>query len=182
MIPRPASQRPPLLADPRQPGARSHPARHEPATIDHRGPEFGRLGLKVLAGIQQIFRTRHPVVIYLASGHGRVGAALVTLSPGDAVLMYETGPFRPAVEEARRAHRPRAGIPPRCPASMRATGLPWSWRKGVQADLIEQRLRADTGHAIKAVCVVHNETSTGVTSDASPRCAVPSTRRSAWRC
>ena len=134
-------------------------------TIDHRGPEFGRLGLKVLAGIQQIFRTRHPVVIYPASGTGAWEAALVnTLSPGDAVLMYETGHFASLWKKLAE----RIGLVPEflaLPGIDAATGLPWSWRKGVQADLIEQRLRADTGHAIKAVCVVHNETSTGVTSD-----------------
>jgi len=134
-------------------------------TIDHRGPEFGRLGLKVLAGIQQIFRTRHPVVIYPASGTGAWEAALVnTLSPGDAVLMYETGHFASLWKKLAE----RIGLAPEflaLPGIDAATGLPWSWRKGVQADLIEQRLRADTGHAIKAVCVVHNETSTGVTSD-----------------
>ena len=134
-------------------------------TIDHRGPEFGRLGLKVLAGIQQVFRTRHPVVIYPASGTGAWEAALVnTLSPGDAVLMYETGHFASLWKKLAE----RLGLKPEflaLPGIDAATGLPWSWRKGVQADLIEARLRADTSHAIKAVCVVHNETSTGVTSD-----------------
>ncbi len=134
-------------------------------TIDHRGPEFGRLGLKVLAGIQQIFRTRHPVVIYPASGTGAWEAALVnTLSAGDAVLMYETGHFASLWKKLAE----RLGLKPEflaLPGVDAATGLPWSWRKGVQADMIEARLRADTGHAIKAVCVVHNETSTGVTSD-----------------
>ena len=134
-------------------------------TIDHRGPEFGRLGLKVLSGIQQVFRTRHPVVIYPASGTGAWEAALVnTLSPGDAVLMYETGHFASLWKKLAE----RLGLKPEflaLPGIDAATGLPWSWRKGVQADLIEARLRADTSHAIKAVCVVHNETSTGVTSD-----------------
>jgi alanine-glyoxylate transaminase/serine-glyoxylate transaminase/serine-pyruvate transaminase len=134
-------------------------------TIDHRGPEFGRLGLKVLAGMQQVFRTRHPVVIYPASGTGAWEAALVnTLSPGDAVLMFETGHFASLWKKLAE----RIGLKPEflaVPGTDAATGLPWSWRRGVQADLIEARLRADTGHAIKAVCVVHNETSTGVTSD-----------------
>ena len=134
-------------------------------TIDHRGPEFGRLGLKVLSGIQQVFRTRHPVVIYPASGTGAWEAALVnTLSPGDAVLMYETGHFASLWKKLAE----RLGLKPEflaLPGIDAATGLPWSWRKGVQPDLIEARLRADTGHSIKAVCVVHNETSTGVTSD-----------------
>ena len=134
-------------------------------TIDHRGPEFGALGRKVLAGIQQIFRTRHPVVIYPASGTGAWEAALVNvLSPGDAVLMFETGHFASLWHKMAL----RLGITPEflaVPGTDAATGLPWSWRRGVQAELIEQRLRADAGHAIKAVCVVHNETSTGVTSD-----------------
>ncbi len=134
-------------------------------TIDHRGPEFGRLGLKVLAGIQQVFRTRHPVVIYPASGTGAWEAALVnTLSPGDAVLMVETGHFATLWKKLAE----RIGLAPEflaLPGLDAATGLPWAWRRGVPAELIEQRLCADAGHAIKAVCVVHNETSTGVTSD-----------------
>ena len=134
-------------------------------TIDHRGPEFGRLGLKVLSGMQQIFRTKHPVVIYPASGTGAWEAALVnTLSPGDALLMYETGHFATLWKKLAE----RLGLRPEflaVPGTDAATGLPWSWRRGVQAELIEARLRADAGHAIKAVCVVHNETSTGVTSD-----------------
>ncbi|NKI97647.1 aminotransferase class V-fold PLP-dependent enzyme [Rhizobacter sp. SG703] len=134
-------------------------------TIDHRGPEFGVLGLKVLSGIQQVFRTRHPVVIYPASGTGAWEAALANvLSPGDAVLMYETGHFASLWQKMAL----RLGLKPEflaLPGTDAQTGLPNSWRHGVQADLIEQRLRADAGHQIKAVCVVHNETSTGVTSD-----------------
>ncbi|KQU68405.1 MULTISPECIES: alanine--glyoxylate aminotransferase family protein [unclassified Rhizobacter] len=134
-------------------------------TIDHRGPEFGVLGLKVLSGIQQVFRTRHPVVIYPASGTGAWEAALANvLSPGDAVLMYETGHFASLWQKMAL----RLGLKPEflaLPGIDALTGLPNSWRHGVQADLIEQRLRADAGHQIKAVCVVHNETSTGVTSD-----------------
>ena len=134
-------------------------------TIDHRGPEFALLGKKVLAGLQQVFKTVHPVVIYPASGTGAWEAALVNvMSPGDAVLMFETGHF------ASLWHRMalRLGLKPEflsVPGTDEATGLPWSWRRGVQADLIEQRLRADAGHAIKAVCIVHNETSTGAVSD-----------------
>ncbi len=133
-------------------------------TIDHRGPEFGALGLKVLEGIRKIFKTSHPVVIYPASGTGAWEAALAnTMSPGDHVLMYETGHF------ASLWHRlaTRLGINAEVLAlpGEDDTGLPVSWRHGVQADLIEKRLREDSGHSIKAVCVVHNETSTGATSD-----------------
>ena len=134
-------------------------------TIDHRGPEFGALGLKVLAGIKEVFKTRHPVVIYPASGTGAWEAALVnTLSPGDHVLMYETGHF--ATLWQRMATRLGLSVeflawPGDDPQLPGAAG----WRQGVRADLIEERLRKDPEHRIRAVCVVHNETSTGVTSD-----------------
>ncbi|MBS0451457.1 MAG: aminotransferase class V-fold PLP-dependent enzyme [Proteobacteria bacterium] len=127
-------------------------------TIDHRGPEFGALGLKVLAGIKKIFKTQHPVVIYPASGTGAWEAALSnTLSPGDTVLMFETGHFATLWKKMAE----NLGVRPEF------LGLPGTegWRHGVQAHLIEARLRKDTAHTIKAVCVVHNETSTGVTSD-----------------
>ncbi|MDK3023254.1 aminotransferase class V-fold PLP-dependent enzyme [Cupriavidus taiwanensis] len=127
-------------------------------TIDHRGPEFGALGRKVLAGIKEIFKTRHPVIIYPASGTGAWEAALTnTCSPGDHVLMFETGHFATLWKKMAEA----LGLRPEF------LGLPGieGWRRGVQADMIEARLREDTGHAIRAVCVVHNETSTGVTSD-----------------
>ncbi len=127
-------------------------------TIDHRGPEFGALGLKVLAGIRQIFKTEQPVVIYPASGTGAWEAALSnTLSPGDTVLMVETGHFATLWKKMAE----KLGLRPEF------LGLPGieGWRRGVQADMIGARLRQDSGHAIKAVCVVHNETSTGVTSD-----------------
>lgn len=134
-------------------------------TIDHRGPEFGALGLKILSGIQDIFKTRHPVIIYPASGTGAWEAALVnTLSPGDHIVMYETGHF--ASLWAKMAKR--LGLTTEFLAGAGTDAdLPDapSWRRGVQADLIEVRLRQDTAHRIKAVCVVHNETSTGVTSD-----------------
>jgi alanine-glyoxylate transaminase/serine-glyoxylate transaminase/serine-pyruvate transaminase len=134
-------------------------------TIDHRGPEFGALGLKVLKGIREVFKTKHPVAIYPASGTGAWEAALVNvLSPGDHVVMYETGHFASLwVKMATRlglsteflAWQGKDEHLPNAP----------SWRRGVQADLIEERLRKDPQHRIKAVCVVHNETSTGVTSD-----------------
>ncbi|PSL78929.1 serine--glyoxylate aminotransferase, partial [Variovorax sp. WS11] len=133
-------------------------------TIDHRGPEFGALGLKVLAGIRQVFQTRHPVVIYPASGTGAWEAALANvMSPGDAVLMYETGHFATLWQKMAL----RLGLEPEFLAlpGVDDTGLPRSWRHGVQADLVEARLRQDTQKKIRAVCVVHNETSTGVTSD-----------------
>ncbi len=127
-------------------------------TIDHRGPEFGRLGLKVLADMKAIFKTRHPVMIYPGSGTGAWEAALVNvLSPGDHVLMYETGHFAFLWNQLAT----RLGL------KTEVLGLPGAegWRHGVHADRIEQRLKADSAHSIKAVCVVHNETSTGVTSD-----------------
>jgi alanine-glyoxylate transaminase/serine-glyoxylate transaminase/serine-pyruvate transaminase len=127
-------------------------------TIDHRGPEFAVLGKRVLSGIQQVFQTKHPVVIYPASGTGAWEAALCNvLSPGDTVVMYETGHFAALWQKMAT----RLGL------KTEFLGLPGAegWRRGVQADMIEKRLRADTQHQIKAVCVVHNETSTGVTSD-----------------
>ena len=134
-------------------------------TIDHRGPEFGVLGKKLLAGLQQVFQTRHPVVVYPASGTGAWEAALSNcLSPGDAVLMFETGHFAALWQRLAL----RLGLLPEFLGGGNTkdhAGLPPSWRRGVQAGLVEQRLRADTNHQIKAVCVVHNETSTGVTSD-----------------
>ncbi len=134
-------------------------------TIDHRGPEFGQLGKKVLGGIQQIFQTRNPVVIYPASGTGAWEAALSnTLSPGDPVLMFETGHF--AALWAKLAKR--LGLVPEIlsyPGSDAVLPDAPGWRQGVQADVIEARLRQDTERTIKAVCVVHNETSTGATSD-----------------
>ena len=142
-------------------------------TIDHRGPEFGALGRQVLSGIQKIFKTRHPVIIYPASGTGAWEAALVnTLSPGDHLVMYETGHFATLWQKMAA----RLGLSTEFLAWQGADEqLPNapSWRRGVQADLIEARLRRDTGRKIKAVCVVHNETSTGVTSDiASVRKAI----------
>jgi alanine-glyoxylate transaminase/serine-glyoxylate transaminase/serine-pyruvate transaminase len=122
-------------------------------TIDHRGPQFAALGLKVLAEIRQVFQTRQPVVIYPSSGTGAWEAALANvLSPGDAVLMYETGHFASLWKKMAD----NLGLQPEF--------IGGDWRSGVEAALIEARLRDDRAHAIKAVCVVHNETSTGVTS------------------
>lgn len=134
-------------------------------TIDHRGPEFGKLGLAILGGLQQVFQTRHPVAVYPASGTGAWEAALAnTMSPGDRVLMVETGQFATLWQKMAT----RLGLETEFiaePGSCPETGLPVAWRQGVNAARIGERLRADGGHAIKAVCVVHNETSTGVTSD-----------------
>jgi alanine-glyoxylate transaminase/serine-glyoxylate transaminase/serine-pyruvate transaminase len=123
-------------------------------TIDHRGPEFGVLGRDVLSGIRTIFKTSKPVIIYPASGTGAWEAALVnTLSPGDTVLMFETGWFATLWNKMAT----KLGIRPEF--------LHGDWRSGVNADAIEARLVEDKDHRIKAVAVVHNETSTGVTSN-----------------
>jgi len=134
-------------------------------TIDHRGPEFGALGLKVLAGLKQIFRTRYPIIVYPASGTGAWEAALTnTLSGQDHVIMYETGHFASLWQKMAM----RLGISTEFIAGQGSDAefpnAP-SWRRGIQAELIEQRLSRDAEHRIKAVCIVHNETSTGVTSD-----------------
>jgi alanine-glyoxylate transaminase/serine-glyoxylate transaminase/serine-pyruvate transaminase len=123
-------------------------------TMDHRGPEFAELGTSVLSGMKRIFRTEQSdVVIYPASGTGAWEAALVnTLSPGDTVLMAETGQFASLWQ--RLAAR----------LGLQVEFLPGDWRHGADPGAVEKRLRADAKHAIKAVCVVHNETSTGVTS------------------
>jgi alanine-glyoxylate transaminase/serine-glyoxylate transaminase/serine-pyruvate transaminase len=122
-------------------------------TIDHRGPEFGALGQRVLEGLRAIFKTRNPVVIFPASGTGAWEAALVnTLSPGDRVLMYETGHF------AALWHRMATRL------GLQAELIPGDWRHGVDTAAVEAPLVNDREGRIKAVCMVHNETSTGVTS------------------
>lgn len=123
------------------------------ATIDHRGPDFQQLGQGLLADLPKIFKTEGRVVIFPASGTGAWEAALVnTLSPGDQVLMFETGHF--ATLWRRLAER--IGLKP--------IFIPSDWRHGVDPAAVESRLAEDREHAIKAVCAVHNETSTGVTS------------------
>ena len=123
-------------------------------TIDHRGPEFAALTREVLAGMAAVIRTRQPVVLFPASGTGAWEAALVNaLSPGDRVLMAETGHFA----TLWKGIAARLGLDP--------LFVPGDWRRGVDAAGIEARLAEDAGQAIRAVCVVHNETSTGVTSD-----------------
>jgi len=122
-------------------------------TIDHRGPEFAALGLDVLDRLRTVFQTRQPVVVYAASGTGAWEAALSnTLSPGDRILMAETGHF--ALLWKRLAER--LGLVPEFIAG--------DWRHGADPDAIHARLADDRGRALKAVCIVHNETSTGVTS------------------
>jgi alanine-glyoxylate transaminase/serine-glyoxylate transaminase/serine-pyruvate transaminase len=126
-------------------------------TIDHRGPEFAALGHEVLDGLKQVFRTTGHVIIYPASGTGAWEAALVnTLSPGDRVLMVETGQFAALWQKMAT----RLGLS--------VDFIPGDWRHGVDPTVIEQRLAKDRDHGIKAVCVVHNETSTGVTSRIPP--------------
>ncbi|MBY8974837.1 aminotransferase class V-fold PLP-dependent enzyme [Rhodobacteraceae bacterium NNCM2] len=118
--------------------------------MDHRGPAFADVGMKALSGIKTIFNTEHPVVIYPASGTGAWEAALVnTLSPGDKVLMFETGHFASLWSKLAM----RLGID--------AEVITSDWRAGADPEAIEARLREDNNHEIKAVCVVHNETSTG---------------------
>lgn len=131
-------------------------------TIDHRGPEFGQLGNAVLTGIKKIVKTDSHVVIYPASGTGAWEAALVnTLSAGDLVLMAETGHF--AMLWKKMANE----------LGVRVEFLPGDWRRGADPAAIQARLKQDTNNEIKAVCVVHNETATGVTSDiAGVRAAV----------
>jgi alanine-glyoxylate transaminase/serine-glyoxylate transaminase/serine-pyruvate transaminase len=126
-------------------------------TIDHRGPEFARLTLEILDGLKRVFQTTSPIVIYPASGTGAWEAALVnTLSPGDRVLMFETGHFA----TLWRKMADRLGLV--------ADFVPGDWRSGVDAAIVESKLAADKAHTIKAVLVVHNETSTGVTTAIPP--------------
>ena len=122
-------------------------------TIDHRGPQFAAIGKKCLDGMKTIFKTRSHVVIYPASGTGAWEAALVNvLQEGDLVLMVETGHF------ATLWHKMATKL------GLETEFLATDWRRGVDPQAVEDRLRADTGGKIKAVCVVHNETSTGSTS------------------
>jgi alanine-glyoxylate transaminase/serine-glyoxylate transaminase/serine-pyruvate transaminase len=123
------------------------------ATIDHRGPEFHSLAAEVLEKVKPVFGTENPVVIYPSSGTGAWEAALVnTLSPGDRVLLFETGHF----SHLWRRLAERLGLA--------VDMVPGDWRHGVNPDEVALRLKEDSEHSIKAVCCVHNETSTGVTS------------------
>ena len=122
-------------------------------TIDHRGPQFAEIGAKCLAGMKTIFKTDSHAVIYPASGTGAWEAALVnTLHEGDLVLMVETGHF------ASLWHKMASRL------GLETEFLATDWRRGVDPQQVEDRLRADTENKIKAVCIVHNETSTGSTS------------------
>ena len=138
-------------------------------TIDHRGPAFAALGLEVLEGLRAVFRTDGPVVVYPSSGTGAWEAALVnTLSPGDRVLAFETGHFA----TLWRAMAERLGL--------EVDWVPGDWRHGVDPEQVAgDPARRDP--SIRAVMVVHNETSTGVTSRV-PRCARRSTPRGTTRC
>ena len=121
--------------------------------IDHRGPEFAKIARRALDGIKTIFKTTNPVIIYTATGTGAWEAALVnTLSPGDRVLMVETGQF--ATLWKRMAEN--LGLKPEF--------VPTDWRVGAEPAVIEAKLKDDKTHQIKAVCVLHNETATGCLS------------------
>ncbi len=122
-------------------------------TMDHRGPRFAELTREVLEGLKQIFKTEQSVLIFPASGTGAWEAALVnTLSPGDRVLMFETGEFATLW----------CGVAKRL--GLEVDFLPGDWRHGADPEAIGARLEEDTQHSIKAVAIVHNETSTGATS------------------
>ncbi len=122
-------------------------------TIDHRGPEFSALAKEVLAGLREVFRATGPVVVFPSSGTGAWEAALVnTLSPGDRILMFETGHFSSLWRDMAQ----RLGLA--------VDYVPGDWRHGVDPAAVEARLADDRARAIRAVAVVHNETSTGVTS------------------
>lgn len=124
------------------------------ATIDHRGPEFVAMTRSILDRLKPVFGTENPVVIFPSSGTGAWEAALVnTLSPGDRVLMFETGQF--AALWSHMAEK----------LGLDVNWVAGDWRRGVDAAVVEEMLVADKGHDIKAVMAVHNETSTGATSD-----------------
>ena len=121
--------------------------------IDHRGPDFGELGMAVLNDVKKVFKTKQPVIIYPASGTGAWEAALVnTINPGETILMVETGHFASLWQKLSG----KLGID--------AQLIETDWRQGADPSLIEDALKKDSDHKIKAVCVVHNETSTGCTS------------------
>ena len=122
-------------------------------TMDHRGPDFAELGLRVLDRIKLIFKTSEPVIIFPASGTGAWEAAIVnTLSAGDKILMFETGHFSTLWYDIADKFK------------LEIDFVKGDWRTGVDPNIVEQKLKEDKDNKIKAVCAVHNETSTGVTS------------------
>ncbi len=122
-------------------------------TIDHRGPEFQKLSEEVLLGARRIFKTSGPVLVFPTSGTGAWEAALLnTLSPGDRILMFETGHFATLWHNMAQKYK------------LEVDFVPTNWRSGVDPQVVEDKLKADTNHAIKSVNIVHNETSTGVAS------------------
>jgi len=122
-------------------------------TIDHRGPEFADLTAKLLTQLKRVFQTEQPVIVYPSSGTGAWEAALANcLSPGDRVLAFETGHFATLWRDLATA------------LGLEVDFVPGDWRHGVDPQAVGERLAADRGHAIAAVTVVHNETSTGVRS------------------
>ena len=122
-------------------------------TIDHRGPEFGRMASQLLEDLKPIFKTQGKVMIFPSSGTGAWEAAIVnTLSPGDKVLMFETGQFATLWKEMA------------VNLGLDVNFVPSDWRHGADPDQVETILREDRSHQIKAVCVVHNETSSAVTN------------------
>jgi alanine-glyoxylate transaminase/serine-glyoxylate transaminase/serine-pyruvate transaminase len=136
--------------------------------LDHRGAEFAELGFAVMAGMQRMFRTKQPVIIYPSSGTGAWEAAIVnTLQPGDKVIMAETGQF--AVLWRGIADKFRLDV----------DFVPGDWRRGADLAGIEQRIAADKAHQVKAVMVVHNETSTGCVTfrSTSAKCSIGSSIR-----
>src|SRR5579862_7904393 len=122
-------------------------------TIDHRGPEFGRMALGILEGIKEVFQTSGKVVIFPSSGSGAWEGGLTnTLSPGDKILMFEVGQFSALWIQVALS------------LGLDVDVVQTDWRHGVDGQVVEAKLRDDRDHKIKAVCVVHNETSSGVTS------------------
>ena len=122
-------------------------------TIDHRGPEFQALAHEVLRGLREVFQTQHAIVIFPASGSGAWEAALVNcLSPGDRILMFESGQFATLWKQMADA------------LGFDVVWIPGDWHHGVDPVTVAARLADDHAHTIKAVCVVHNETSTGIVS------------------
>jgi alanine-glyoxylate transaminase/serine-glyoxylate transaminase/serine-pyruvate transaminase len=124
--------------------------------IDHRGPEYGVLAERCYAGVKTVFKTDHPVLIYSSAGHGAWEAALTNVcSPGDRILMAETGAFSEQWRQMAEAF------------GLEVEYVPGDWRRGADPAAIEARLAEDSAHAIKAVAIVHNETSSGVISRAA---------------